>query len=578
MAQSEHVTSTQCLGHCRKINVLNGSPSFCEKDSGKSSDMQGKFSVRLAGYILIAIGTFLIFIAWMNSYPVAAASPYSYIYDSIPTYYWISLTVANVGLFVVAYRSKNRWERLVCAVLFFVFAYSIKYFYFFIEGPDSDYFLALTQSVFFRGGIPSPQQNTYFEWPMLFILGTIMSEISGLSTRIAAEILFFCWSLEFPAVLFFYSSGTNDIRDFLAVVAYTIVAYPFLNWQYAAQTFALVLFTICILLLLKHSSSSRVLAIVVYIDLLFSHAILPFILVIVAVVMAVRNRKYVTIAAVFGMFYGMYIAYLGTYAAATLVVVARIALLQEYSGIIGATLPQTYFSGIDFVGQIVSRLVTLSMLGLLVILSLLALHLRKLRIMDMALAIAGFIYLVSGSLISILGARSLQIIAIPATRGISVLSVPTRIRKGLLVYFLLMLIIFPVGLVHLIYNSNYYMTAGDLQAANTIINLEERGDIDYSTRILMTTWSYQYIEGLTYARAHYVTEAAPLVYFSGTAWFSYVLWDPQLEKALLGAGLTQGNLSSMEATTDHFDRVYSDGRTTILLNPNATIPPALQQP
>jgi hypothetical protein len=521
---------------------------------------------RYLGYSFVAIGLALLALAWVRSYPIDVESRISYLYDSIYPSFWIGLSVANIGLFLVARNSKKHWVLFGCGVAFFLLAYSIKYFFTFLPGPDSNWFRAISED-FLSNRTLRPGEVGYHQWPLLFTLVTVTCEVLGVSVHTASDMLFASWNVVFAGCLFLYVRQGNDVWNFLSVVAYGIAMYPFLVWQFAPQTFSLTLLMVCAIMISKDGVSWRVAAIVVYAALILSHAFLPFFLLVAACVMSIRNRRRVALAASFGLLYGVYVVFYATRLVGDVAEALVIALFLEYMGVAKATLLQPV-SWLDAFGQTVSRSVTLSMWGLLILSTILCLLLRKLRTIDLSLGISGLVYAIVGAVVPILGWRGLQIVTIPATYALRALSRLDRGKKAVLVYFFLALAIFPLGLIHLFYNDTNYMTFREQHAAETVFVTTFGRHAQGDCRVMIEDIVGGYIRGKVRPFFYYSSEQAPRESLLDVTRFCFIFMDPLFEKNLLKrAELSDSDLQRLEAGTLLFSRVYSNGQVVILQNP-----------
>jgi hypothetical protein len=505
------------------------------------------------------------------SYPLAVESRTSYLFDRIYPSFWISLAIANIGLFFIASSSSSRWERLACAFAFFAFAYSLKYFFTFLAGPDSDYFRALTEN-FTMNRLSLPEERVYYQWPLLFILAAMTSHVLEVSVEAVSSLLFQVWTFLLAAGLFLYANQRNDVWDFLSPVIYGIVTYPFLVWQYSAQTYALVLAIVCVNLMSKNVRSYRVPTVLVYVALVFSHAFFAIFLIIAAAAMALRNRRYAILAISFGVIYGLYVTFESTVLVQDLATIIHTSIFSEYSILAKATLEPQAVSALDGLGQTISRFVTLSMWALLAFLILSLLVLRRLRSIDISLAISGIAYAIAGAVVPVLGWRSFQVLAIPGTYAVRHFPTIGSVRKILLAYFFLALAIFPLTLVHLYYNDTNYMTLREQQALTIFIPMSRTGG-ETQLRILARSTVRGYAEAISSSDIWWIDETYP-AQLSAT-WFNFIFMSPELEKALLKTGLSESELLGFEEGMLHFSTVYSNGHVRILMNSNATAPPGV---
>jgi len=515
------------------------------------------------GYALLLISLLLITVAWFRSFPLSVESRASYLYDSTNPCYWIGLSITNVALFLIASNSKRRWERFACGFAFFISTYSITYFFTFGFGPDWNFFRGLTEN-FAANGV----WHLYYQWPMLFVLGTITSRVLGVTIAAACGILFFAWSLAFVGGLFLYSSQESPVMDFLAVVAYAIAVNPYMPWQFSAQAFALTLLVICVVFVSGKGVSFRIVVMIMCGALVLTHAFLAVFLVVAIGFMAVKDRRYFALAVLSGLLYCTYVIFHVT----TLIPTAfdeYAQVFREYWFQARAALAEPV-SSLDALGRTVSLLTTISMWALLGFATFSCWKHRRLRLIDISTALSALFYAIVG----VLGWRAIQILFIPTTHALRSMILKGYVRKLLLAYFFLTLAVFPVVLIHRSYNVATYMTLGEQQAADTIFIATAQNGGDTHFTMMVRNRVYQYLDSKSNTNTRYIDEYAAPRLLKGTAWFRFIFMSPELEKDLLNISmLSNGELSQMEANADVFSRIYSTGHVTVLMNSNATVLP-----
>jgi len=516
------------------------------------------------GYVLLLVSLLLISVAWFRSFPLSVESRASYLYDSTNPCYWIGLSITNVALFLIASNSKRRWERFACGFAFFISTYSMTYFFTFGFGPDWNFFRGLTEN-FAANGV----WHLYHQWPMLFVLGTITSRVLGMTVGTACRILFFAWNLAFVGALFLYSSQESPVMDFLAVVAYTVAVNPYMVWQFSAQTFALTLLVICVVFLSGKGVSFRIAALIVYSALVLSHAFLAVFLLLAIGFMAVaKDRRYFTVAVLFGLIY-----VLNTIRGATTLIPMALdqyaQIYREY--LLQANLVQAEpVSWLDALGRTVSLLTTISMWALLGFATLSCWIHRRLRLIDISIVLSALVYAIVG----VIGWRAIQILFIPTNHALRSMILKGSVRKLLLAFFLSALVVFPVVLIHRSYNVTVYVTLREQHAADTIFiaTAQNGGETGYT--MMVRNRVYQYLDSKSNTNTRYIDEYAAPRLLKGTSWFHFIFMDPELEKDLLNIGmLSNGELSQIEANTELFSRIYSNGHVTVLMSSNASALP-----
>jgi hypothetical protein len=501
--------------------------------------------------------------AWISTYPLHLQSEGGYLYDSTSPLFWIGLSLANAAIFLIASGSRSRLERFACAFAFIVLTYSPKYFFTSLEGVDSDLFRGLIE------GFPTHQApQVYYRWPLLFILGTGFSEVTGQGLHVAMGILFLAWNLIFAGGLFFYTNERNDTMDFLAPMAYIIAAYPFIVWQFSAQTFALALSAVCIILLSREGAQTqhtfRAVTFVLYAAIVLSHSFFGIFLALAVCVMALRDQKYLTFALAMVTMFS-----LGLFVNLDWIVPA---VLSEYARIYGeyyavsAVVLTTPVSTLDALGQIVSRALTLSVWGLMVVATVYSILSKRIRRVDVSLVVSGSLYAVVG----FYGWRAIQILLIPTMQAIKSLVMKKRIQKVAMTYFFLAIVIFPFVIIHRYYNDTGYMTLAEQHAVDAVLLATYGGRVDPDFRMMLRERTRAYVWSKALIDVNYVNEWQRSGILKGSHSFGLIFMSPEFEKDLLAASLSRQELSGFEQGTQGFSRVYSNGQVTVFLNVNAT--------
>jgi hypothetical protein len=517
---------------------------------------------RMVGYVLIFVAVTLVIVAWIRSFPLHLQPNGNYLFDSTDPLFWIGISLGNVALFLIASGSRSRLERFTCAFAFIVLTCSIKFFFTYLEGVDSDLFRGLTEN-FAASGV----QNVYYRWPLLFILGTGVSEVTGQSVQIVAGVLFLAWTLILAGGIFSYTDERNNVMDFLAPIAYIIAVYPYFPWQFSAQTMALAFSVICIVLLLKEGTQFRILVLLLYITIVFSHAFFGVFLALAVCVMAFRNRKYLTLA------FAMITTYtLGFFFNVDWTVQAALSeyanLFRDYHDVNNQVLAIP-FSTLDALGQTISRVLTVSMWGLLAVAVISLILSKRTRRIDVSLTVSGSVYAVVG----VYGWRAFQILLLPTLHAFKSLLLKGRARKVVLAYFFVALAVFPFAMIHKYYNDTAYMTVAEQHAVDNVLVATYGGHANPNFRMMIRERTRAYLDSKTKTGIDYVNEYKRSQILMGSGWFRLIFMSPEFEKDMTTAGsLSPQEVSRFEQGMHEFSRVYSNGQVTVFANTNATSP------
>lgn len=284
------------------------------------------------GYLLFILGLFLLVYSWIMSYPLTIDSNSDYLFRHIYPIYWLGFAVLNLGLFLMILTSKNKWVKIFYTFLIVMSIYSINFFYPELPGPDSHYFRGLTNYLIDYNKI-DPNLDEYFQWPLLFVFSKIVNLMTNLDTNAIAYILFVLIGLSLTIFLYLYFSNYNEEYAFIPTLLYFISIYYFLNYQYAAQSLALVFLLALFYFSEKdlNKLSNLLIILLLFILLILTHAFFPifyllylFFCIIFVIVKIIRSyyitknwnkskkekRKMITFMIIFGLTFIVYLTYL----------------------------------------------------------------------------------------------------------------------------------------------------------------------------------------------------------------------------------------------------------------------------
>jgi hypothetical protein len=459
---------------------------------------------------------------------------------------------------------------------------SIRYFFPIFHGQDVAMFEGLTERLA-TGRIPQIGEHDYYQWPLLFVLARIVSDTTLMSVEDVARILFLTWSAVFVAGLFLYTKEGNDLRDFLSVCAYCISVYAYLNWQFSPWTFGSVLLMACIILVQKDGIHHRIALMVLYVALIFSHAFLAVFFLLTTAFMAIRESKYTNLLVVLASLYALHLSYRAVILFPDLVSLG-FSILSQYSTVAARTLTQSA-TPLDAFAQTISRFVTISMWGLLGLSAVRSLVLRKLRTIDVSFGLSGIVYGIAGSVFAVLGYRVLQVVFFPTLHALRS-SIPWRRPSRLLLgYFLLVILIFPMQVLHIFYDNTTYMTLRDKHAANTVFVGVSEAQSGGDAKAMLRPAVYGYLGSKSSAVAKRWDVTAKWDVGVGDDWWSmkarkmlvradyfhFIFMSPELEKDLAGnMGLSESQLLELEGSILRLSIVYSNGHVIVAENLNST--------
>jgi hypothetical protein len=255
--------------------------------------------------------------------------------------------------------------------------------------------------------------------------------------------------------LYVYAFKLHRNGAFLAVTAFFISMFYFLNYQ--AVPFSLALALVFVLFMLEtHKKSAPVIVtmLVLFFSISITHLFVAMFFVLYLLVRSLisRSKQYAGLFLLTSIIYLLSQFTLGSYWI-ELRIRGMFSLPPEYGSIVQGTLQQTSMP-IDVIAQTVSRAVTITVVLICFVGFVFLLIRRRLRAIDGAIFIAGVAYSALGLVVYTLGSRAIPILFIPVSLGVACLF-ETRFRSYLKGLFLVLLILFVFVPLHTSYNSFY---------------------------------------------------------------------------------------------------------------------------
>jgi hypothetical protein len=419
-------------------------------------------------------GIALLFFSWYSSFPISVYSTNDYVFNHLPFEYWIGTALVVVSFFLIALTSKNRYAKCFCAVSIVVTMYSSFYFYSFLPGSDSQFFRGLTEYFFQTGKLSQTSPaNEYYSWPIFFMLSKIVTDVTGLSLQCFEFILFTCLGILYSISLYVYFSSANIRKGFIAVTAFFIVVFSFLDYQCVPFSLAFAL----LFLLIMHETYSKgdmksvLISSLLFLGILFTHFFVPafYILYKILVYVFTRKREHLLMFLIASI---SYLAYL--FLVTPSVLNKNLQLLLTGSSEIPMQLAKSVSlstTPLDSVFQLISKFDVVLMAVLCGIGFFILLITKKTRATDKAAFVSGALYLALGIPFLILGSRALPILFFPTAGGIIYL-LESRIGKYLIALFVILLLLFSFVLLHTsFYNQQtQFQTTEAYDAANFMLD------------------------------------------------------------------------------------------------------------
>lgn len=410
----------------------------------------------------LLVGIILMVYSWYLSYPLSIDSVQDSVFNHVSIFYWVSLSLVLTSMYMIAITFKSDSLKWIMVVGIVLTMYSLSYFYYFLPGSDSRYIRGLTEYFSATKNLnPSQLGKMYFQWPSFFILADVTSSISGL-TLPNVEFLGYaiiCFLIVTPLYKFFLKTYKNG--GFLAVIAFFIVMFNYLNFQFVPYSLAFGFLLLLFMLENRQRNFSRGLTIaelVLFTSISITHAIVPFFFILFLLVRYIltRNKRYGKLCILSSIIYLIAQFTLAPTAFADNILSMITKPPTEYAGLVRVV---SVSAPIDALAQKFS--ITVTIVGGVICVAgfIILLTKRRMRDLDKAIFLTGILYAGLGVVFSNLGQRAFPLIFIPLSFGVSYLF-ESRFRPFLKCLFLVLLMLFLFVPLHL---SFYSTDAHDIQ-------------------------------------------------------------------------------------------------------------------
>lgn len=350
--------------------------------------------------------------------------------------------------------TRNKYAILIICICIVMFMYSSNFFYYFSPGSDVQHFRGLTEYFIKTNDLAVTRENhMYYQWPSFFILAQIVQSLTGIGTIQYELILYVILGVLYVTCLYTYASHFSRSDAYIVVIAYFICTYWFLFYEVVPYSLALGLLFL-LLMLETLSGKNRGLAVVkavVFVSISFIH---PFLSLFFAAYTFVaylinRNKKDSRFFLFTLVFYVAVSVYCTVYFFPYVVEELTRLYTYEFVALAQHVLEQQIAPTpiIDSVAQAFSRIIVIATCIISGIGFLLLMVKRKLRNVDKAVFAFGTFYAVLGSVLAVLGTRSITFLLIPISLG-SFYFLRTKYRTHLKWLFLVFIILFPLLPLH----------------------------------------------------------------------------------------------------------------------------------
>jgi hypothetical protein len=456
---------------------------------------------------------------------------------------------------------KNIYWKWIMAVGCVITLYSLFYFYHTLPTSDAHYFRGLTENfIRTRNLDPSQPIHSYYQWPSFFILANIATLVSGLELATYEFLLFTIIGFLLATALYVYATKAYTHGGFLAVLAFFITMFYFLNYQAVPFSLALgLLFLLFMLETQKKSSSVILTMLVLYVSISIMHAFVPLFFVLYLLMRSIvsRSKQYLNL-----FILTLFIYFLVQFTLAQFSLPNTIISIMnsptEYSSIVSMTLaPVSVIT--DVVAQAFSRMVTIAFAMICFAGFVFIVIRRKMREMDKAVFLTGAVYSGLGVVLYTLGSRALPIVFVPISLGVLYLY-ESRLRPYLKCFILILLVLVVFIPIHTSLGWSYisFQTREAQTTANFMIekynwNLTSIVISDGGAKWYISTQIQGYTEIDTASSSRFLT--------SNITTYDCIIYSVGLAKTLQWSNVSVEETS--QRILDGFNVIYNSGSSYI---------------
>ncbi len=503
-------------------------------------------------------GIVLIVYSWWISYPLSIDSVNDVIFNQVPVLYWIGLPLLLTSMCMMALSFRNNYWKWMMAVCSVVTLYSLFYFYHTLPTPDATPFRGLIQNFIRTKNLdPSQPSHSYYQWPSFFILANIATLVSGLELATYEFLLFAIIGFLLATALYVYVSRSYAQLGFLAVVAFFIAMFNFMNYQAAPFSLALgLLFLLFMLETRKKSGSAMLTMLVLYAGISIMHAFVPLFFVLYLLMRSIVSRS----KQHFNLFILTLIIYFAVQFTLALfsfpsIVSSVLIFPTEYSGIASRTLTSASIT-IDVTAQAFSRIVTIAFVVICVAGFFFMVIKGKLREMDKAVFLAGAVYSGLGLVINTLGWRALDIAFIPISLGVLYLY-QSKFRQYVKCFILILLVLVVFVPIHASFSDMASMPCQTREEQTIAGFMIEKFDWNRSSTVLSDVYYEAYVVTQVEGNVIFYHQSSSPFQSPSNETYDFIIYSLRLAKSFESNKLSEENLSKQ--ISDRFNVVYDSG-------------------
>jgi hypothetical protein len=354
--------------------------------------------------------------------------------------------------------------------------------------------------------------------------------------------------------LYAYASKASKNGGFLAVIAFFVVMFNIINYQFVPFSIAFSLLLLLFLLGSRQPSSGMTIAmLVLFVGITLTHAFVPIFFVLYLLIQSIltRDKQYGRLFLLTLMIYlTVEFALASTgFASSILRVMTSSSDLSQLATIKSPALP------IDAVPQILAG-VTIIVFGTACLIGfILLLAKRKMRNLDKAIFLTGLIYSGVGVILYTLGSRAIPIVFIPISLG-AVYLFESRFRLYAASFFLVLLMLFVFIPLHASLQNSQIMfqTKEAYTTANFII---EKYPWNLASLVLSDASAALYISPQIQGQTEIDTPSSTRFLTSNITTYDCIIYSVDLEKTLQSSNVSLEETS--QQILDGFNVIYNSG-------------------
>jgi hypothetical protein len=516
-------------------------------------------------FVMFLIGIALIIAAWFTSYPVVLVSSNDYLFNNISILFWIGLPVILISMFLLTTILKSEVLCWLLTVGMVLAIFSLTYFYPTIWGIDSHWFRGLNENFIQTKDLTPVGVRGYYQWPFFFVLTSMTTSISGLSIEQYEFVIFALIGVLLASAIYLYSSKFSKKGSTISVISFFIITFFYLDYQSCPFSLAFGLLVLALAIEpYKMTKNGFITTVFLFLGIVFTHAFVPTFYILFQLLMFLYKRDKLN-----GLMLLVTTAIYSTY----LLVFARDFLISgfnmlhtltsEYSDMLSITVKPVSVP-LDIFSQYFSRGITFALMGIAGIGFLYLLLKRKRRSIDILIVLTGVLYSAAGVVLYTLGSRTIPLIFIPVSLGISYLCT-TRFKKVIQIIFLASLIFLPFIVIHSTFTESPLVYIQTNQEAKVDNFLLQKMNITEYNAVWADVGPSSYLSPLVPNTVFIETDYDKPYDNQTVVRYNFILYSTGLEQVLLTYNQSPNIVKA--DIGDHFDLLYDSKNVFIAYKP-----------